>query len=213
MSRLSNARGRLEVFALQGADEGTLDDVLKEKAFLAHGAIIDTGPQDQKAQKLALDRAHYVVIVDSPAWGSRNATSVLKTALKKQYSRVPYVVVKNRYDDGKDGDGVIAIPEISDIQKMLLARRSGQAAQYADRIIGDIEERVGSWDGEVCIVSVVGGKGGIGKSTVAALLSIRLAEHGGTACLLDLDCQYGNLSTVVANKSLEQGEHFRWGVA
>lgn len=206
--------GRLEVFALAGADAAKLQQVIKDKLFLASYVFIDTGPQDSATQKLAMDQAGLVIVVQSSAWGSKNATKVLRAVVAKGYPKTPLVVVNNLDDKpAKESDGFVSIPEIHGLQGTLLSRSSGMAAQYADRLLDLIDDELperdeDSWPGAV--VAVVGGKGGVGKSTVAALLAIRAAEQGGVAALLDLDCQEGNLSTVVAKSRLDQGGHVRW---
>jgi pilus assembly protein CpaE len=47
------------------------------------------------------------------------------------------------------------------------------------------------------IVTVFAGKGGVGKSTVAANLAVTLAGGGARVCLVDLDLQFGDIGILL----------------
>ena len=47
------------------------------------------------------------------------------------------------------------------------------------------------------VISVVSGKGGVGKTTITANLGIMLASHGKNVCLIDFDIGLNNLDVVL----------------
>jgi pilus assembly protein CpaE len=48
------------------------------------------------------------------------------------------------------------------------------------------------------IITVFGGKGGIGKSTVSTNLGIALAQSGARTCLIDLDLSFGDVAVMLS---------------
>lgn len=62
--------------------------------------------------------------------------------------------------------------------------------------------------GEGCLVSVIGGAGGAGASTIAAALAVHTSRRGSTTLLLDADRYGGGLDLVVG---LEHEPGVRWG--
>jgi len=60
------------------------------------------------------------------------------------------------------------------------------------------------------VVSLVSGRGGVGKSTLALLLALRAAQQGRRAVLLDLDLQFGDVGYLAGTEP--QAAISRWGL-
>jgi Mrp family chromosome partitioning ATPase len=206
--------GQFHVISAVGADEAFVQSQIEHNLYMSHLVVIDTGPQDHTAQGIALKFSDFAIVVGSPAWGAERATKLLSNTVKKTYPQTPVLIIENLGTDySPDEPGIVRIPRISDIEPTLRGGNTGRASMYADRILSAVGKKMGSigtTEGPT-VVAVIGGKGGVGKTTVATLIGLRIKEEGGVAALLDLDVQQGNISGVAnRDQDLKQGAHIRW---
>jgi cellulose biosynthesis protein BcsQ len=54
------------------------------------------------------------------------------------------------------------------------------------------------------VITVFGAKGGLGKTTVAANLAIKLAEYRKKVALIDLDLQFGDIQLFMDKAGVER---------
>lgn len=159
---------------------------------LADYVILDCAPSTGPAQEAALEASDFVVIVFDGQWGARQAAAKYRQVLKTLGK--PYRVVPNKVAPGKAG-----IPATSDLEARLRRGESGSLAAWADYLLDEID------DAGARVVAVIGGKGGVGKSTVALLLASRIKEANGKAIVLDLDAQAASILGVLRGN--RDGEH------
>ena len=75
-------------------------------------------------------------------------------------------------------------------------RRQGRALPAA-HVLGLVRELSDGWQGEPVILAVTSGKGGVGKSNIAAALAVLLAAAGARVALIDGDLGLGNLDVLL----------------
>ena len=70
----------------------------------------------------------------------------------------------------------------------------------AERLLGLVGELPAGWEGAPAILAITSGKGGVGKSNIAASLALLLAAAGTRAALIDADLGLGNLDVLVGTQ-------------
>jgi cellulose biosynthesis protein BcsQ len=159
---------------------------------LADYVILDCGPSAGKAQQAALDASDFVVIVHDDQWGARDAATMYRKVVSTLGK--PYLIVANKVAPGKAG-----IPEVPGLEASLRRGETGPLASWAELLLGHID------DAGARVVAVIGGKGGVGKSTVAMLIASRIKEANGKVIVLDLDAQAASILGVLRGD--RDGEH------
>ncbi len=137
------------------------------------------------------------------------------TAARRSWRRASVVIV------GGDLAGGLAIAEPPRRDHVLLVARDpsahwSTAVQLgAEGVFSPIEEDrilealASALDGrsEACLVSIVGGSGGVGASTLAAALALGASRRGLRSLLFDADPMGGGLDLVLGS---ERAEGLRW---
>ena len=94
--------------------------------------------------------------------------------------------------DGADDDNTSALHLTRDW------RPAGADSSPAARVLGLFDGQLpDKWEGEPIILAITSGKGGVGKSNIAASLSLLLAAVGTRVALIDGDLGVGNLDVLI----------------
>ena len=177
--------------------------------------VLDTGPAANDRQAAALQSASYVLVVSDGQWGGRTdvAGRTIMDAVRALAEKDPdltALLVRNKGSKASDDESV-GVPACDPrvIEDLVLQGQTGPLCESADEILdalGVFDD--GDRDGPA-VLAVVGGKGGVGKSTIAALVANRVRELGGKAVIVDLDTQVAGLSTIAKGAKAAEEEILR----
>ncbi|MEV7398355.1 septum site-determining protein Ssd [Aeromicrobium sp. NPDC092404] len=171
----------LAVPLIATADELLLDDALRWCA--AVGAVPEVAP-DLTATRRSWRRASVVVV------GEDLAAQLARAALPRREHVVLLAREPSEWWPDAVALGAVAVCGVHEEQRML-------------------EVLAGALDGqgEACVVSMVGGSGGVGASTLTAALGLAAQRRGLRSLLFDVDPLGGGLELLIG---AEQAQGLRW---
>ena len=184
--------GMVELLRGAGMSQEELQAAIDEKFSMVDLVVIDSGPGKSADQGTTIGLSDFVTVVRDSSWGADEGAKKLSRVCKEAGSH--YVVVSNRGEH---------FPEVAKLQGKL---KSGEVPKDMRHGIEALAERIG----DARIVGVVGGKGGVGKTTIAACLALSIANDGGKVLVVDMDNQEGCISRVLSGKEMSKGERHKW---
>ena len=184
--------GKIELLRGVGMSADELGALLADKFSLADRIVIDSGPGASQDQKATIETADFVVVVEDASWGAEEGSSVLEEVCQKAGKEV--VVIPNKGDD---------FPQVDKLQEQL------RAGKLPRQMKAGVEELL-SYAADATVIGVVGGKGGVGKTTIAACIALGVASDGGKVVLVDMDNQAGCITRVLTGKAMDKGERGAW---
>jgi cellulose biosynthesis protein BcsQ len=191
----SDYLGKVILYRGIGHTAQELRSLIEERYSMADLVVIDSGPGATSDQKATIDAADVVVVVqdgsDGAVEGSQVLTDMVENELRKEC-----VEVVNRSD---------AFPEIPNLWGMLkVGKVPRELRDAASEILAVVEGAARP------VVGVGGGKGGVGKTTVAACIALTACALGMKVLVIDMDNQVGCISRLISGKVMGKGERAGW---
>jgi cellulose biosynthesis protein BcsQ len=188
-------RGKIKV--IKSTSGGVADLRRKIDAYdMADRVIIDSGPTAGDAQTVSIDVSDVALIVDDGEqddFGGDLSTGSLGELFSE--TSIRSIIVRNRSSKG--------FPNVPRLGKSL------RALKIPSTMNGYLQ-RVAAKADRFTVLCVVASKGGVGKSSVAAMLAIYWANQGEKVLIIDRDSQAGAISNVLQRGIVSDGDEVRW---
>ncbi len=127
---------------------------------------------------------------------SRTSTSGVDALLTRQAFVARYHARKTRAAEQRRALGHLASPAVRDGEAAARAHRSPTDAE-ADGRTGAPRADAAAPAAKAVLLPVVGGSGGVGKSTVAVMAALSCRKRGLRTALLDFDLQFGDAADLL----------------
>ena len=171
------------------ADPDLLDEVLRLAA--AAGVEVEVAAHAQAAQR-SWRRASAVVIGDD----------LVDQVISAELSRRPNVVLACLAPSGDEPESVLWRKAVAVGVEHVVSLPEGEAW-----LVSRLGESLDSLHREARVIAFIGGRGGVGVSTLAAAVALRAANRGVQVALIDCDSFGGGLDLVLG---MEDVGGVRW---